>query len=148
MKKILSVILICAIILFSTGCIDKAQVEEQKSWQTEIAELLDYDAEVTCWANTSGGTAVNIKPLNQNADSFGNNIICGVRATHQVLGNDFSTLTIGYADDDGTVIFTAGDDNYGFIMDGHTEQVYQYDTESDLSADYPSVTEYLELTAE
>lgn len=145
MKKVLAVALICVTLLLAVGCMgmDKEQAEALKNWQESIASKLDYEAEVSCWKNTKGGIAVNIKPLNQDATLFGNNIICGVRAVSDILGAQLSTLTIGFADENGTVIFTKGDTNYGLIMDGHTEEVYQYATEADLASDYPAVTEYI-----
>ena len=150
MKKVITVILICAVLCLTAGCklMDTEKMAAMIDKQEEIASLLDYEAEISCWENSKGGTAVNIKPMDQTREEFGKYIISGVRVAKDVLGHDLSTLTVGYSTDDGVVVFTLGDVNYGVIMDGTTEQMYHYATEADIVEDYPSAAEYLESLAE
>ena len=143
MKKILVIAMICAILLLSFGCISKEQAALNQEWQNDILSLLDYEAEVSCWESAKGGITANIKPINPVPEEFGGYIIQGVRAAEEVIGYELKALTIGYSGDDGVVVFTLGDANYGTILDSSTEQAYYYATEADIAIDYPAAAKYL-----
>ena len=143
MKKIL-VLFLCVTLLFAfTGCIDKEMSDELAAKQEAIQSGLDYEAQISCWENTSGKYVINITPVDMDMELFGNKIINGMRAVKSAIGGEFGSLTIGGKTDKGTVIFTSSNEIYGVIMDGRTEQALQYESESDLARDFPAVTEYL-----